>query len=99
MADNALPWLDRMIAALPVLLLLSSWATLRGVVSSAMYSALIVGTFGGLLTLPRPPLLIGIWLAASAIALAVFRRRPAFGLRVAAGGTAAILTVLAMLGI
>jgi hypothetical protein len=64
-----------------------------------MYSFFVIGTFFGLLTLPRPALLIGIWLAASAIALGVFRRRPGFGLRVAAGGTAAIFTVLALLGL
>jgi hypothetical protein len=88
-----------MIAASPVLLLLASWATLRGALTTAMYSLLIIATFTGLLTLPRAPLLIGIWLAASAVALAVFRRRPAFGLRMAAGGTAAIFTVLALLGV
>lgn len=88
-----------MIAAAHVLLLLISWATLRRKLTTAMYSLLTIATFTGLLTLPRAPLLIGIWLTASAIALAVFRRRPAFGLRVAAGGTAAIHTVLAFLGI
>src|SRR5688500_10193220 len=99
MAASALPWLDRVIAALPVLLLLAGWATLRGTQTTATHSLLVIATFTGLLTLPRPALLIGIWLAASAGAMAVFRQRPAFGLRVAAGGTAAICAVLAVLGI
>jgi hypothetical protein len=90
-------WLDPVRPALPALLVLATWANLRGTVATAVHWMLGMITVVTLSGVSHGWPLIGVWLTTTLVALAIFRRRPTFALRVAAGSSAVLIAALALL--
>ena len=99
MASSAPAWLDRLFAALPTLLVLGAWATLRGRATTATYLLFGIAIAMSLLSLPQARLLLATWLGTSIVVVAIFRERPLLGLRLAAATSAVLIATLAALGV
>lgn len=92
-------WLDPLRPVLPAVFVLTTWANLRGTIATGVHMMLGIVSIVALSAIPHGLRSIGVWLAATIVALLIFRRRPTLGLRVAAGSSAIIVAVLALLGV